>query len=44
MSDEQLTLWLSHQPVVLGTGYFTEIAEIIRGIATVNELYFSVRL
>ena len=37
MSNEKLTLWLSHQPVPLGTGYLTEIAEVIRG--TVNELY-----
>ena len=36
MSDEQLESWLSHQPVLLGTGYFTEIAEVIRGILSMN--------
>ena len=35
MSNEQLALWLSHQPVLLGTGYLTEIAEVIRG--TISE-------
>lgn len=31
MSNEQLALWLTHQP---GAGYLTEIAEVIRG--TIN--------
>ena len=39
MSNEQLALWLSHQPSLLGTGYLTEIAEAIRG--TVSEFCVS---
>ena len=37
MSNEELTLWLSHQPVLVGTSHLTDIIEVIKGAVT--EIY-----